>query len=373
MLSACRKVYQLPYRVFDMRVASVLKFTILLFCLSFVVFKSKECLVKFFERPQGVELKVSSGIGHPLPHFTFCAEERYNSTVFENCGLHYRNMTYGATWVGDGPEYCKSPKLIMDKARINATELLKEVRVVFENGTSITKNATDECCWKFSEDRYFGSCHTFFMPEHLRPKPVSKLRFYMIENVNWMVHSQGAFVSLKKKDVILYNISDLSHQVYDIDYEVYHMLDVRDEACEKDELYQRDDCYDNAAFQESMETLNCTWPLLRNKDHICTDEVRVKVAKEIGTDYFKRRKGSSCRSSCSYVKVWYYLRKQSKTGSKDITFMFPESIRVNKAFWVYKGLSLIAEIGGYVGLFLGWSVYQITDLFELFFENMKRK
>ena len=36
-------------------------------------------------------------------------------------------------------------------------------------------------------------------------------------------------------------------------------------------------------------------------------------------------------------------------------------------------MNLIAEIGGYVGLFLGWSVYQITDLLDLSIESLKRK
>ena len=58
---------------------------------------------------------------------------------------------------------------------------------------------------------------------------------------------------------------------------------------------------------------------------------------------------------------------------KQIRFLFPESIEVQSAFYVYKELSLIAEVGGYVGLFLGYSVYQITDMFDMFFSSLKRK
>ena len=37
-------------------------------------------------------------------------------------------------------------------------------------------------------------------------------------------------------------------------------------------------------------------------------------------------------------------------------------------FYVYKELALIAdEVGGYIGLFGGYSVYQITDMFDMFF------
>ena len=71
-----------------MKLTYVIKCIILLLCLAFVVYQSKECLVKFLDKPKGVELKVSSGVGHTFPHFTFCAEERYNRTVFDKCGLY---------------------------------------------------------------------------------------------------------------------------------------------------------------------------------------------------------------------------------------------------------------------------------------------
>ena len=71
-----------------MKLLSVFKYIILLLCLLFVVYQSKECMVKFLDKPKGVELKVSSGVGHTFPHFTFCAEERYNQTSLEKCGLH---------------------------------------------------------------------------------------------------------------------------------------------------------------------------------------------------------------------------------------------------------------------------------------------
>ena len=52
--------------------------------------------------------------------------------------------------------------------------------------------------------------------------------------------------------------------------------------------------------------------------------------------------------------------------------MFPESFEVHKAYYAYDELSLIAEIGGYVGLFLGSSVYQITDLLGWLMDYWKR-
>ena len=67
------------------------------------------------------------------------------------------------------------------------------------------------------------------------------------------------------------------------------------------------------------------------------------------------------------------VRKEMRKAMQIIQFLFPESIRVQRAYYAYSGVSLIAEIGGYVGLFLGWSVYQITDVVEYSIQSLKTK
>ena len=52
----------------------------------------------------------------------------------------------------------------------------------------------------------------------------------------------------------------------------------------------------------------------------------------------------------------YYMKKPS--AKMDIATR--ENIKVIEAHWIYSLLSMIAEIGGYVGLFLGVSIIQIN-------------
>ena len=71
------------------------------------------------------------------------------------------------------------------------------------------------------------------------------------------------------------------------------------------------------------------------------------------------------------------LQVTSIQSGKDITFIgnhsskfyrefgelnlyFEKFIRVLETYWAYSGLSLLAEVGGYVGLFLGVSVNQVS-------------
>ena len=56
-----------------------------------------------------------------------------------------------------------------------------------------------------------------------------------------------------------------------------------------------------------------------------------------------------------------------------VVIYFKENIKVTKAYHVYSGLSLIAEIGGYVGLFLGVSINQVTNLFDVLFNAFRKQ
>ena len=45
-------------------------------------------------------------------------------------------------------------------------------------------------------------------------------------------------------------------------------------------------------------------------------------------------------------------------------FQFEKFIRTTKARYAYQGLEFLAEFGGYVGLFLGISVFHLREVFQ---------
>lgn len=92
-------------------------------------------------------------------------------------------------------------------------------------------------------------------------------------------------------------------------------------------------------------------------------------AKEIYENHRFNYQGK-CLMPCSYLTLDAILMKErdytkTKPGFKKISYIslrFGDSIKVLKAHFLYSTLSLIAEIGGYVGLFLGLSIYQTSEL-----------
>ena len=57
------------------------------------------------------------------------------------------------------------------------------------------------------------------------------------------------------------------------------------------------------------------------------------------------------------------------TGSTDeafVQFILNDVIKVQTSFWSYSIISLLAEVGGYVGLLLGISLLDITKIVNHF-------
>ena len=200
-------------------------------------------------------------------------------------------------------------------------------------------------------------------------KPIVLIEFLMKSSVSWNIISPGARIDTR--NILLYNISDIiSEQYYNLDYEVYHMLDYNNQPCQpyhENHDYQRDECIDASIFKSSMILVNCTKPFVKNKNHICTDQ---ELAKKARLASWQKQ---DCPNPCKYLKVSISPGIEMKTKAKWIMFFFPETIKSFKAYYAYSLLSLIAEVGGYVGLVLGWSFYQITNFMDLTKDSWIRK
>ena len=122
-----------------------------------------------------------------------------------------------------------------------------------------------------------------------------------------------------------------------------------------------------------MTEVGCTTPYRPDKSNICTDPEKGKQANDI----YKKVKdnqtfaASLCPRSCRYQIIGlsryeigegepFNILKGDK--NKTLTLTFQKFIKISKSRRSYTFLELIAEVGGYVGLFLGISINQTFDL-----------
>ena len=110
-----------------------------------------------------------------------------------------------------------------------------------------------------------------------------------------------------------------------------------------------------------MSNVGCTTPFGPEKNKICQNY-------EVGDYKFLSLNASSY---CKFPSnIFTFATKSYKSYNYDyissafLQIEFEDIIKVTRDYYIYTEISLIAEIGGYVGLFLGVSVNQVTNLLD---------
>ena len=78
-----------------------------------------------------------------------------------------------------------------------------------------------------------------------------------------------------------------------------------------------------------------------------------------------------CRMPCSTMEVTFPATTYD-SGSLDeayVKFYLLNVIKVQTSYWSYTMISLLAEVGGYLGLLLGISLLDITKVIDWFFSK----
>ena len=122
-----------------------------------------------------------------------------------------------------------------------------------------------------------------------------------------------------------------------------------------------------------MDTIGCTTPFVVNLDHICKDLNNSKKARELYHRlHHKTHKIKDCLYPCKFIKIAVTPYK-TRSDKNTTRLKFDKFIKVTKAVYSYTELELLAEFGGYVGLFLGFSVFQVSHVVDKILDKFTTK
>ena len=124
-----------------------------------------------------------------------------------------------------------------------------------------------------------------------------------------------------------------------------------------------------------MNELGCTSPFGRNKSNICEDPEKSQKAFKLYQKYVAENLTETekyCPESCVYQMITFgaFTKEEEPYSNNILNIRFQRFIKVSKSRYSYTILELIAEFGGYVGLFLGLSVVQLSVIFERAFKTL---
>ena len=140
--------------------------TLFLGCLIYVTYQGYQCVKKFSERPQSVEVSYQNFSHFSLPSFTFCPKleaEVYDLQVLRDCNLTIDNYLFDGPWVGPN-ENCSNPKELYLRLIPSVDDLLKEFLedvVLFTFSRNVYSLKSNSSLVKWSKTNYFQyPCHT---------------------------------------------------------------------------------------------------------------------------------------------------------------------------------------------------------------------
>ena len=119
----------------------------------------------------------------------------------------------------------------------------------------------------------------------------------------------------------------------------------------------------------------CTVPWVLNNSNICSRPDDAVKAFWIGWNRITNQK-EDCLIPCHTLQLFVSGRNSENSSSTDeaqVYLYFAPRIVKTEELYLYSFLSLIAEIGGYVGILLGYSFFQVAGRIRAGFREKIRK
>ena len=276
-------------------------------------------------------------------------------------------------WVG-ASDSCSDPKNLFESIIFKPEDVIKYVSFYdFNSNVAYYDNINDYDNWFHFDTKFYGRCFTVLAPSDTKNGNwISAIELILLVDSTIIIHTPGMFVSAneggqkkQEKSIELGNWYEFS-----LDFEYHQMLDVDYGGipCIDDNEYQKDLCFEKTIEKELVDKVGCTTPFGPNKSQICKQEDEISKASEMyGSLYYKSDFIDGCSKPCSifsFTTTKSEEHEQNSTEEVGVTISFPKNVKVYERTYDYSQLSFIAEVGGYVGLFLGISINQVINLVD---------
>ena len=161
---------------------------------------------------------------------------------------------------------------------------------------------------------------------------------------------------------------DFEFDDFSIEYYVDYQVRIAKERIREDKVTCKEDynfdteCFYNK-FDEISEstTTHCTVPWARNNSNICTKIEDTNKAHELA-EKIVNIDLHECPSWCQSMPMRFSGGGTSKGGlAGSLTLNFQPIITLHTEKYLYTFLNLFAEVGGYVGIMVGYSLMTLTD------------
>ena len=210
--------------------------------------------------------------------------------------------------------------------------------------------------WTHTDTRAYGRCFSLMPTTFHINLGIQIVEIAVADDVYVYFHTPENFITAKLDTDRLQQQRIFLKKKYqfEVHHDLFKMVD-NGKSCMSDPKYSRDKCANEEVERKSLENFGCTSPYGYNKSNICKDPNVGSKVTEIYTDKIQKRH-SQCLNPCSFFSIMTMKTKDTKNAffygkeKSTIKIIFKENIRVTTGYYLYNGLSLLAQIGGCIGL-----------------------
>ena len=364
----------------------ILKYLINFGCTFFVGVQTYRCLDKYLNEPKGTHVSIENPIDYPYPEISFCGYVLHYEENLAACNITPDQYFDQAIWSNTKIEgVCSDPKRLYESLVDTFNFKLPEITLWSFESMYGEVFYPDETNSEVKSLLGQGPCLSLKLP---------KVWLWKLDMNLEVSESFGVFITTPNDKLSPYNFHHIEmatdlHKEINLVHEIASVFNLAGSNCKQNT--NRDACVNDyvskvslgcTAFKNIVEvkfpqnltqSFECTTPFVNDKSNICTNLTLAEFARQRQSDIIY---GNSteltqiCPMDCVQVATQFGSHEDTDISNSThyipgrLSLTFQKYIKVTSTYWSYTGLSLLAEVGGYVGLFLGVSVNQISDIFE---------
>ena len=158
-----------------------------------------------------------------------------------------------------------------------------------------------------------------------------------------------------------------------VTYEIVQ-LDSRTGVCQDYEGQNTfDSCMDKGLQDVMMREVGCTVPFISNRSQVCgagSEEKRLQAFAAYQNN--RRNQDMLCANPCGFMNIYFGPPVEEEDNQTRIIMYFRRDVKVTSEYYLISLVSMIAEIGGYASLLLGFSLFNLPGAAEFVIEKASK-
>ncbi|XP_059098535.1 uncharacterized protein LOC131892719 [Tigriopus californicus] len=344
-------------------------FTILFVCVGILIFQASQCVIKYLDASTGTGDKYVHVARTSFPVMTICPSYPYKLDRLQYHGIMTKSdIQFNSQWTSN--DSTVDPVTFYEDIVVGVEEIVEDILIYAEvpiNGTNsfmLYGNSTfcGQGLFQIEQYYYNGDCYALELPDCLVEAGVLEIVFDFRTKTDIFIHHKGQFLSPNARSRV---DVDTGHFVkIAVNHEVVQLLG-DDGSCVNVKI-DYDTCIYQTLRDLMLAQVGCTVPWLPDKSKICIVE---EDRKNVTVIYQANRRNQKniCPNSCLFTNMYFGppvtgMANEEESNIGRAIFYFRRDIKTTTEYFLYSPLSMLAEIGGYVGLLLGMSLFKLTEM-----------